>query len=1002
MAQASSVRWLAFTLLIVLSFLAATAAGAQRAASGSIQGTVTTEDGKPVADATVRVARNDGTASRELASSENGTFTFSALPPGLYRLTARRIGFREAQITSLRIVAGQATEIRVRLTASPTQLSTVEVRVTPTSIDGTTSELARRIDVGNVALVPMSRDANGLIDLIPGASRGFVWGGAGDASNNYQLDGVSVNHPGVGGDFLAPGIDWIEALEIRGLGAGAEYGEFQGGLINAITKTGSNDWRGSMRANYISPSLTSSNIKRDEEGAEQSMRREFSGEMRGPIVPDRLFYFLGGIVIDRDVHVPNFDSTVAGEFRDVQQNFRDLRGIAKLTLLPGSRDRVDALFGRTDNRTERAGLNGIDDPAATSKVRSPTSFYEANWSRTGVASSFDARMAGFTSREARLGYEGSGVPGIQVFSRGRQPRYQNAAFNEESEPRSIGGNLSWKRQSPLRNGENRLVIGAEYTRGWWKNNRTRNGGLTWMPYANQGTGRVDPANPQTWPDVANQWGGEIRLESDVEDAAIYVQDYLTLMPNLTITPGLRYGRWTGSLTPSDTSRARFLAVRHQAFDPRLGVVWDVSGRNDFVLKTHWGRYHQGMNSVFFDRAKGADVYSNEQFYFQGPDLSDPRKVYTPAQRDANRNVFTGFSPTFVESILNEAGAVENYRQPYVEQAILSAEKRFGPKWKLELFYTNRVNKDIVGLVDRNLADNYSPLRNIAVKDGVFGQTILDQFGNPLILPVVWVSNYDLRADLLRRLNNIGRPLPPTPGYTFADIDRLTFNPDIALTTVEGARRRFDQVTASLRTEHRHWNGAMSMTYTRLRGNIGGLTGFGTTGTTFSAGAAVRPNEAINFEGELPNFPPLESKLWVTGDMPLGFRVGAFVNFSIGNYFTPLFQVHPRFGFQSFDRTALDDSVFASVRGQTIQLEQRGNRNYPARTIVDLRVERRFSAPGFAWVFTGDVFNALGSDAIVERNLTINDQAILDPTSTFAAPRRRVNPRALQLGLRVEF
>jgi len=1003
MPQTTSVRTSSvFALVGCLLLPALKSEAQQRATTGAVLGIVATEDGKPVPEATVRLARNDGTAPRDVVSGADGTFRFTTLPPGLYRLTARRIGFREAQLFSLRVVAGQTTDIRVQLTGSPTQLSTVEVRVSPTSIDATTSELARRIDVANVSLVPTARDANGLVDLLPGASRGFVWGSGGDAANNYQLDGVSVNHPGVGGDFLSPSIDWIEALEVRGLGAGAEYGGFQGGLINAITKSGSNNWQGSLRANYISPALTTSNIRPNEEGAEQAMRREFSGEMRGPLIRDRLFYFVGGILIDRDLNVPNLDSTVAGEFRDAQQGFRDIRGIAKLTLLPSSHDRIDALFGRTDNQVERAGLNGIDDPLATSKVHAPTSFYELGWSRTGTTTSLDARLAGFDSRETRFGYEGTAVPGIQVFSRGRQPRFQNAAFNEELEPKSLGGNVTWKKQSPLPGGENRLVIGAEYTRGWWQNRRTRNGGLTWRPYLNPSTGVIDPADARSWPDVASEWGAEIHLESDVEDVAVFVQDYLTLLPNLTLTPGFRYGRFGGWLTPFEPTKERFLAARHQAFDPRLGVVWDISGRNDFVLKAHWGRYHQGMNSVFFDRAEGADVYSNERFYFQGPNLTDPQRVYTPAQRDSTLNVFTGFSTSFVESILNEAGKVENYRQPYVEQLVLSAEKKFGPKWKLEVVYTNRINKDIVGLVDRNLAENYSPFVNVAVKDGVFGQTILDQHGNPLILPLVWVSNQDLRNDLIRRATSPAR-LPPTPGYTFADINRLTFNPDIALTTVDGARRRFDQLSTSLRTEQEHWNGSLSLTYTRLRGNIGGLTGFGTTGTAFSAGSAVRPNEAINFEGNLPSYPPFESKLWVTGDMPWGFRAGAFASLSVGNYFTPTFQMNPRFGFQlTPELSPQDDALFNAVRGQTILLEERGNRNYPAHPNLDLRIERRFAAPGFNWVFTGDLFNALGSDAIIERNLTINDQAVLDPTSIFAAPRRRVNPMALQLGLRVEF
>lgn len=84
------------------------------------------------------------------------------------------------------------------------------------------------------------------------------------------------------------------------------------------------------------------------------------------------------------------------------------------------------------------------------------------------------------------------------------------------------------------------------------------------------------------------------------------------------------------------------------------------------------------------------------------------------------------------------------------------------------------------------------------------------------------------------------------------------------------------------------------------------------------------------------------------------------------------------------------------------LEERGSRKYQPRTNLDLRVERRFAAGGLGIVATGDLFNSFGADAVIERNLPIDDQAVLDPTSIFAAPRRRVNPLALQLGLRVEF
>jgi hypothetical protein len=979
---------------------------AQRITTGDLAGTVVTQDGKSAGQTTVQISRNDGTQPQSATTDAEGNFRIRGLEAGLYKVNARRIGFREANLQSLRIISGQTTEVRIVLTASPTQLSTVEVRVTATSIDPTTTEIARRLEVANVELVPMGRDANSLIALVPGAAKGFVWGGASDATNNYKLDGVSVNHPGTGGDFLSPSIDWIEALEVRGLGAGAEYGDFQGGIINAVTRTGTNDWRGTLRANYISPSLTGTNIQPNEEGAEQSKRQELSGEMSGPLVKDRLFYFVGGLLLNRDIAVPDLTTVVLDDTRPVQQEFRDKRGIAKLTYRPGATDRIDALVSHTDGKVEHAELNGLDDPSGALKVSSPTTFYELAWAHANATSSLDARIAGFDSRENRLGYEGDNIPGVRIFTRGRQPIFQNSPFSLRVEPRSIGGNVTWKKQHGLGRGENKIALGIEYNRGYWQADRTRNGGLTWLPYVDPATGTVDPTDAPSWLEVASEWGGEMHVNSDVENLGVFLQDYLTVVPNVTITPGIRFGRWSGWLTPFNSDEGRFLAARDQAIEPRIGVVWDITRRNDFVLKAHWGQFHQAMNSVFFDRAAGGNVYTNQRFYFQGPILESSRRVYTPAERDAklaDPDVFSSdvFSRTYQESVLNEEGVVENYKQPFIQQAVLALEKKFGPRWKAELSYTNRINKNIVGLVDRNLEKNYSVLHDVIVRDRVTAETVFDQLGNPLVLETVYVSNRDLIADLIRRRDGLFRR-PPTPGYTFDDINRLFWQPDVALTTVEGGKRTFNQLSAVVRTEQPHWNASTSLTYTRLRGNIAGLNGFGTTGNEFTAGAAVRPNEAINFDGYLPDFPSFESKTWISGELLYGIRGGALLTTSLGNYFAPSFQLGPRFRFQASDQSPLDDALFDQVRGQTILLEERGARKYQSRINLDLRAEKEFATRGMKWIVTADLFNATASDAIVERNLTINDQVNTDPTSIFAAPRRRVNPTALQVGFRLEF
>ena len=989
---------LAFFLSVSLAM--PLSAAAQRATSGSIAGIVVGENGSAVGDATLIISRSDGTQQQTATSDANGAFRIASLEPGLYRVRARRIGFREATLPFLRVVQGQTADVRVVLTTSPTQLSTVEVRVSPTSIDASTTELTQKIDVAAVSLVPTGREATSLVDLVPGAKKGFVWGGAGDAANNYQIDGIGVNHPGTGGEFLSPSIDWIESLEVRGLGAGAEHGGFQGGIINAVTRTGTNKWKAALRSNYTAPALTASNISPNEEGAEQSLRRELGADMSGPIIRDRLFYFVGGQLLDRNLQIPDLLTAAPDDVRPVEQEFRDFRGIGKLTLRPGPFDRIDALIGHTDNKIENAELNGLDDPASAYRVRSPTTYYEVGWARTGITSSFDARVVGFESKESRLGYEGDDVPGVQIFTPGRQPIFQNAIFNDRVKPSSLGGSVSWSREDAVGDGSNRIVVGAEVMRGSWRKDRTRNGGMTWLPYLDPKTLQVDPARAETWLDAASEWGGDIHIDADVEDAAFYVQDYLTVTPKFTITPGVRYGRWTGWMTPGDGTGEKFQAVRHQAFDPRMGIIWDVSGTSDFVVKAHYGRYHQAMSALFFDRVEGANAYQNEQFYFQGPAITDPRTTFTPEERDANLDTFFGFSPTFVETILNEAGRVENYRQPYVDQLVGSVEKKFGPRWKLEVSFTNRVNKDIVGLVDRNRDENYSPITDIGVRDRIVQGPIYDHHGANLRLPVVWVSNFFLRAELLLRQRSLV-PRPPVPGYTFDDINRLTFNPDIALTTVPGAKRIMNQLTATVRTEQERFSGFASFSYTDLRGNVAGLTGFGTVGTDFTAGPGVRMNERTNFEGRLPNIPAFDAKGYVTGPLPFGLTGGAFVAMTLGEYFAPSFRITPRFRFYDENDALLSDSLFLGVIGQDILLEERGTRKYPANVNVDLRLEKKIAARGFNAVVTGDLFNALGSDAIIQRNLTVNDAVSKDPTSIFGAPRRRVTPMRLQIGLRLE-
>jgi carboxypeptidase family protein len=998
------VRFLSLALLVPTAALAQQSAIVGRVLARDSGAAGACATACPLGNATVRIVRSDARVTRDAVTSADGAFRFDALGTGIYTATVHRLGYRSAELSGIRLATAQTVEIEVRLTAAPRQLSTIQVVASPITIDVMTPEIPVRLERGSTALLPTPRDASSLIALVPGARTNQLWGGAPGVSNDYQMDGVSINHPGLGGDVLALSVDWIESLHVRGLGAGAEEGNFQGGIINAITRTGGNERQLALRTNYESSRLTATNFNANEEGIEQAGRRELSGEALGPIARNRVFYFVAGQFIGRDFRSPNLTTTAPADFQSVHEEHRDGRGLAKVTWLPSVGQRVDLLGSYSSFTTQHAGINGVDDPTSTVAVRAPSTFYELSWQAMRSASNqLDVRLGGYTSRETRLGYGGETVPGVQLFQPGRMPTFQNSAFDERREPSSIDARAEWTTQQHFLGIDHRTVLGGDLARGRWRTQRTRNGGLTWRPYTT-GVANFDPTSAGSWQTVGSDWGGEMRFDADDASEAVFLQEYATLGSRLTLSPGIRFGQWAGYVRPqcasSDAICYRFEAVHADGWDPRIGLSWDVTGRNTLALKAHWGRYHQGMYALFFDRAAGVNAYTNQRFYYTGPTLTDARQTYTPAERDAPNS---GFGTFYDELILDESGRVEHYREPYVDQGVLALEKSIGSSWKVEISYANRRNGDMVGLVDRNLASNYTPLHNIAVEHRLVGGVVLDAKGQRLVLPTVYVSNNDLKALLATVLANAKFPPESLLGYPVAYINQLTWNPDLLLTTLPQAKRRYQQLTMLVRAYQRSWRGEASVTSARLQGNVPGVTGYGTSGSTFSAGPFVRPNEAINGDGYLPDALELEGKVWITAELPFSLLGGVLYTHTLGERFTPSFELLGRYRYTIDDGQpggeVIPDEAMRSVLGQTILVEPRGSRQYASRDIVDAHLEWH-ARRGI--VVLCDAFNLLGSNALLLLNTNIGDQEPSDPTSVFGAARRRVSPRTLRLGLRIGY
>jgi hypothetical protein len=219
-----------------------------------------------------------------------------------------------------------------------------------------------------------------------------------------------------------------------------------------------------------------------------------------------------------------------------------------------------------------------------------------------------------------------------------------------------------------------------------------------------------------------------------------------------------------------------------------------------------------------------------------------------------------------------------------------------------------------------------------------------------------------------------------------------------LTTVPQARRSYDQLTVLLHTAQPRWRGEASLTSSRLRGNVAGVAGFGTTEARFSAGPFAHPNEALNDDGLLPDAQELEGKLWLTARLAYGLQAGVLYTHIVGERFTAAFQFAGRYAYSDSVGGLVPAPVFRSLLGQTMFVEPRGSRHYASRDVVDVHVERR--GPEFA-VLTLDLFNAFGSNALTSVNTIVGNGYDADPTSFFMAPQLRVAPRTLRIGIRID-
>jgi hypothetical protein len=302
-------------LLLVPTFLLAQS----QITTGVIQGTVTDSSGAVVTGAEVTITNNDTNLTKTLTTDNDGRFVALALQPGRYTVTVKKPGFATVKYEKAELTVGQSLALSPKLGVAGGSESVV-VTAEGAAVDPTKTESSSTINQEVVANTPvLGRKFEDLLTLTPGVS--ITQGPDGDEINfngqrgifnNISLDGGDYNNgffgEQAGGQRAAVDItlEAVKEFQVVATGANAEFGRTAGGVVNVITKSGTNELHGSI-FHFQRHEALSSNTS-DGKPLKDFHREQFGGTVGGPFIKDKLFGFLAVEQITGNLERENLSS----------------------------------------------------------------------------------------------------------------------------------------------------------------------------------------------------------------------------------------------------------------------------------------------------------------------------------------------------------------------------------------------------------------------------------------------------------------------------------------------------------------------------------------------------------------------------------------------------------------------------------------------------------------------------------------------------------------------
>ncbi|HEX8139645.1 MAG TPA: TonB-dependent receptor [Pyrinomonadaceae bacterium] len=300
---------IAFLLAVALLSLASlSSAFAQSQTTGRISGTIRDEQGAALPGAEVTVTNQATGEARTVTADADGNYFVPLLPPGTYTVTVTASGFKKYISEDARVAITETTPINPVLEVGSVQ-ETVTVDAAPPVVQAEGAQLGRVIDTRAVAELPLAtRNFTQILGLSPGAatylpdntavgrnSQNISVNGGRVTNNNFQINGVDANSMGTNSapSLSVPAPETIQEFKVQTSLYDATFGRSGGGNIQAVTKSGTNEFHGGAYAYLRNDALNANNPFLKAAGVARPVLRRnvFGGLIGGPIKRDKAFFF---------------------------------------------------------------------------------------------------------------------------------------------------------------------------------------------------------------------------------------------------------------------------------------------------------------------------------------------------------------------------------------------------------------------------------------------------------------------------------------------------------------------------------------------------------------------------------------------------------------------------------------------------------------------------------------------------------------------------------------